>query len=478
MDTSLRRIVITESEDLDLDELLLVDNSRAEQQQQQASPSPPPSSPPSPSPSSSTPRRSSSPPPSSPPASSAAAQCADGAESPTGPILAQEEGDDDWGGADGHWILPKPAQPGDYLSGSLHRIPSKSILKKKSSYGNFSSFDASTSSRGGGPIARPTSSASLASNGSAGRNLDTSWSGRVSRRIKQSSLLGISQASSNSSSQVSIGWNLDDSSPKNSPAGRGPFGLSAMVAAEPLVPLPSMPNLKSDGDEEAVTLAPIDRRTSKEEEADDDEIPHADGAAGMDASGSSRNSASSSGPRMRRNVSFHSVDVREYDRIIGDNPSCRSGPPLSLDWSYSKESQKDLDEYEIERSSSRVDQKSKLFVNKYKRRNMLAFHWGHTEEEMKEARRHTKKTQRQRSITRTLLPLQKAEEVYVSVRNFISKERDKGAAGVNERDDMSDISNSASTRVSTTRSNCGNTRASPSIGQPRTKGPPSSNHTA
>jgi hypothetical protein len=23
------------------------------------------------------------------------------------------------------------------------------------------------------------------------------------------------------------------------------------------------------------------------------------------------------------------VDVREYDRTVGDNPSCRSGPPVS-----------------------------------------------------------------------------------------------------------------------------------------------------
>jgi hypothetical protein len=34
--------------------------------------------------------------------------------------------------------------------------------------------------------------------------------------------------------------------------------------------------------------------------------------------------------KLRRNsVSFHSVDVREYDRTVGDNPSCRSGPPVS-----------------------------------------------------------------------------------------------------------------------------------------------------
>jgi hypothetical protein len=31
----------------------------------------------------------------------------------------------------------------------------------------------------------------------------------------------------------------------------------------------------------------------------------------------------------RISVSFHSVEVREYDRTVGDHPSCRSGPPVS-----------------------------------------------------------------------------------------------------------------------------------------------------
>ena len=33
--------------------------------------------------------------------------------------------------------------------------------------------------------------------------------------------------------------------------------------------------------------------------------------------------------KKRASVVFASVTVREYDRIVGDNPSCRSGPPVS-----------------------------------------------------------------------------------------------------------------------------------------------------
>lgn len=35
-----------------------------------------------------------------------------------------------------------------------------------------------------------------------------------------------------------------------------------------------------------------------------------------------------------KGVQFHGVEVREYARSMGDNPSTEHGPPLSLDWEY------------------------------------------------------------------------------------------------------------------------------------------------
>ena len=75
---------------------------------------------------------------------------------------------------------------------------------------------------------------------------------------------------------------------------------------------------------------------------------------------------------------------------------------LSLDWSYSKKYARDLEDYELDRSRERVKNIHKLRVNKYKRKNLLAFNWGQSEEEMQEARRETRKLQRQRSVTRLL----------------------------------------------------------------------------
>eukprot|EP00978_Attheya_sp_CCMP212_P031249 scaffold117482_cov46-Attheya_sp.AAC.2 len=38
----------------------------------------------------------------------------------------------------------------------------------------------------------------------------------------------------------------------------------------------------------------------------------------------------------KQGVLFSLVEIREYPRILGDNPSCRSGPPISLGWDYDK----------------------------------------------------------------------------------------------------------------------------------------------
>lgn len=79
-------------------------------------------------------------------------------------------------------------------------------------------------------------------------------------------------------------------------------------------------------------------------------------------------------------------------------------------------------------------------MNKYRRRNMLSFHWGHSQDEMKQARSETKKLQRQRSITQALLPVHMAHEVCLSIKKMVTKKGNEGLSG----DDMSELSLSAS----------------------------------
>lgn len=423
INTSVRRIVITEDEDLDLEKLLLGDTSGEKFSSRSSSPT-----------------QLSLPPLRETPASPTSTQCVDKDKSSAIRQISawdEEEEDEDDGGF-GNWMLPAAAQLGDFMNNSIHRVPSKSILKKTSSYGNFEPLVASTTKVGGGMKKKSsflsfnnfmdTSSTSQGSGSRHGNQVANSSlvpppprSGEVSKTKmpkKKSFLCMDMSRSSNSSGSRSqqssaIGLDLDDSLPSyTSPSSSAGNKCIVSLAS------PSTASLAPDGNL----------------------------AGGMDSSGS-RSAGSTT--KIRRNVSFHAVNVRQYDRTIGDNPSCRSGPPLSLDWGYSKENEKCLDEYELERSSSRAKSLSKIHVNKYKRRNLLAFQWGHSEEEMKEARDSTKKLQRQRSITQMLLPVHKAEEAMIGIKNFIKKKKKGGVT--TDDNEWSDMSNSASTKDSSRR---------------------------
>lgn len=307
-DSFARRIFIVEDEDdVDLDNLLLGDTSGAATSRESFTSTSAPPFPKSLSPSS---IKQINAPPSSATTGAAMPQSDDtivhhhssSLKAATCPsiILASEEG----GRGQGQWILPVPALPGDYLNSSLHRVPSKSILKKTSSYGNFDSV--LSSSRGGGSttsrtrrlsLAMDTSSASQASH-CRGRQTRSQVSDEPlspfpgdSKISKKASFISFASLDSTQSQQQqgggeSIGWDLDA--------------------------------------DDALSTSPLRKIiTLTEEESLPSISPHS-GDAGLSES---RNSDSST--RMHRNVSFHAVDVREYDRIVGDHPGCRSGPPVS-----------------------------------------------------------------------------------------------------------------------------------------------------
>ncbi len=311
-DSSARRILIIEDEDEDLDKLLLGDASGAAAARESFSSTSPPPFPKSLSPSSLS---------SSTKQNASAASYTEGAAAiPQSRfaiashhslnlqtaachtiILASEDG----GNGPGQWILPAPALPGDYLNSSLHRVPSKSILKKTSSYGNLDSF-----TRGGGSTTSMTRRLSIAMDSSS--TSQTSHSrGRYNRfqvsdehpslfpgdaspqTPKNASFICFASLDSTQSQQQlqsdeSIGWDLDADDP---------------LSATPLR------NILALAEAESMSCHVGDAGSSE-----------------------SRNSDSST--RMRRNVSFHAVDVREYDRTVGDHPGCRSGPPVSTPYSF------------------------------------------------------------------------------------------------------------------------------------------------
>ena len=101
-------------------------------------------------------------------------------------------------------------------------------------------------------------------------------------------------------------------------------------------------------------------------------------------------------------VKFDRVLVRSYTQTVGDNPSVSYGPPISLDWDYEEHDAVNIDEWEFNHPPRRTLRQ--MVLSYYQRRNVLSWQYGVSEEELRAAKKETKKIKFQRSITQTLLP--------------------------------------------------------------------------
>lgn len=117
-------------------------------------------------------------------------------------------------------------------------------------------------------------------------------------------------------------------------------------------------------------------------------------------------------PKPKRSVSFGVLEVREYDMILGDNPSVSYGPPLQLGWNYNHLGSVSLDFYETNRHKRRTVRQ--MMMNYYYRKNALIHVWGYSEEEIKRVVKKINRDQMKRSLTNAFMPTGKVEEVVQS----------------------------------------------------------------
>ena len=62
------------------------------------------------------------------------------------------------------------------------------------------------------------------------------------------------------------------------------------------------------------------------------------------------------GKKRISSVSFSTIEIRNYERVLGDNPSCSHGPAVSIGWQYEPDPiTVQLDEYEYYRTEDRLD---------------------------------------------------------------------------------------------------------------------------
>lgn len=94
-----------------------------------------------------------------------------------------------------------------------------------------------------------------------------------------------------------------------------------------------------------------------------------------------------------RTVRFGPVHVREYNRIVGDHPDVRYGPPIGIGWDWEEVAVRSLDEHEVIRKES---QKGLRRLTSLTRRNMLRNTEGVSEEDIQQAEAEVARVCKQR----------------------------------------------------------------------------------
>ena len=119
-------------------------------------------------------------------------------------------------------------------------------------------------------------------------------------------------------------------------------------------------------------------------------------------------------------ITFSTIEIRQYERILGDNPSCSCGPPVSIGWKYNEDETVTLsvDDYEYRRP---VRKESKdLTLGKTERHRML-LNLGYARKELTSAVRTNVKLKSQRRQTVNNLALAHVEETLEGATKKISR---------------------------------------------------------
>mmetsp|Transcript_4060 Transcript_4060/g.7535 ORF Transcript_4060/g.7535 Transcript_4060/m.7535 type:complete len:145 (+) Transcript_4060:185-619(+) len=77
---------------------------------------------------------------------------------------------------------------------------------------------------------------------------------------------------------------------------------------------------------------------------------------------------------MTKKVCFDELSIREYPFILGDNPACSCGAPVSIGWKYQESYSRNLDLYEY----TRAERKEKVQRLPVQRRAQILLNAGYS----------------------------------------------------------------------------------------------------
>lgn len=115
--------------------------------------------------------------------------------------------------------------------------------------------------------------------------------------------------------------------------------------------------------------------------------------------------------KSERSVQFSFINVRLYSRILGDNPSCSSGPSISIGWDFEAERKTSIDDYEMTKESvPRRSRKDHHMLVPRLEREVMLLGLGYSRRAIAEAVRQNVKCKNQRRRTVHNLFLSGVEE--------------------------------------------------------------------
>jgi len=125
------------------------------------------------------------------------------------------------------------------------------------------------------------------------------------------------------------------------------------------------------------------------------------------------------GRKQNSRVMFSIVEIREYSRIMGDNPSCSGGAPISLDWDHNHSFSLDLDEYEGKKKRRSFDE---LRIPRQTRHDILLDECGYSMSTIMKVALEVKTARNQRAKTsQDVKRLLKTKDAITSITRCLSQ---------------------------------------------------------
>lgn len=154
-----------------------------------------------------------------------------------------------------------------------------------------------------------------------------------------------------------------------------------------------------------------------------------------------RSSVASQDSRCKGKVTFSHIDIREYERIPGDNPCVRAGVPLSIGWAHYQHKSILLDDYETAKGPPR--DKIEMMIPASVRRSMLRDEFGASINELNASLKSVNISKRQRDHTLASENVEVLHEVLESAKRKFKRVVGKAVSTKKQAEELWEASHDA-----------------------------------